>query len=248
MMKRAHHRPLLMICVILTTAVPSLVHAQLEIDLYGGWSSTLDSDVRLQRPGGIKLRFHDVAWEGRSFDEPIYYGGRLSYWTRRSPHLGLAVDFTHAKIHARLDRSVRVTGHDGGQLVDETRPLGESFSELAMSHGLNLLTFNGLYRWGRGGPDQAASRFTPFVGVGLGVALPHVEVETGDSVTGEYQVAGPVVQVGGGGRLSFSHRYSAFAEYRLSYTDLRADLDGGGSLRTEAWTHHVIVGLTVSFQ
>lgn len=138
---------------------------QLEIDLYGGWSSTLDSDVRLQRPCGIKLSFHDVAWEGRSFEQPIYCGGRLSYWTRWSPQLGLAVDFTHARIHARLDRSVRVTG-----------------------------------------------------------------------------------QVGGGGRLGFSHRFSAFAEYRLSHADLRADLDGGGSLRTEAWTHHLIVGLTVSFQ
>jgi hypothetical protein len=39
---------------------------------------------------------------------------------------------------------------------------------------------------------------------------------------------------------------SVFAEVRLSYAHLDVDLQGGGSLETDAWTYHFNIGLSLS--
>jgi len=241
------HTHYILIAAAAAVLLPAAAEAQFAFGAYLGKSLTFDGNVRLEQPGGTDLTFHDVGWYDESWVNPKYYGFRLSYWKRNSPRWGLVLDFTHAKIYAELDATVRVTGNREGETVDTREFLGDTFSELAMSHGHNTLTINGFYRWISDTGSGGARRLTPYVGFGAGIALPHVEVRTGDSVTEEYQLAGPTLQALGGLDYRLGWGFSIFGEYRLNYASLSANLTGGGSLKLTPWTNHISIGVTFNF-
>jgi hypothetical protein len=238
----------LLVVTAIVVFLPAIAEAQFAVGGYLGKSSTFDCDVGLQRPGGTDLTFHDVGWYDESWVNPKYYGFRFSYWNRSAPRWGFVLDFTHAKIYAELDATVRVTGARRGETVDGSQALGDTFSELAMSHGHNTVTINGMYRWVRDNPSGGNHRLTPYVAFGIGVAIPHVEVQTGESVTHEYQFAGPTAQGLGGLDVRIWKGLSVFAEYRLNYARLSTDLTDGGSLKLAPWTNHFSAGLTFTFR
>ncbi len=206
--------------------------AEWALSLYGGDSLAEDGDLRLTG-GGRRLTFHNVDWADRSFESPIYYGARLTHWWE---HWGVAVDFTHTKVYSNPDQIVRVSG----QRNDRER-LGDTLERFDLSHGLNFITLNGLYRW------RPTKRWQPYVGAGAGAAVPHVEATVAGQETEEYQLAGPAAQglVGVGYRL-FEH-LGAFVEYKLTYADLDADLRGGARVTTQTLTHQFIAGVSVLF-
>ena len=47
------------------------------------------------RPGSTDMTFADIAWEGKPFRPPPYYGYRAIYWP--SDRYGVMLDFTHIK-------------------------------------------------------------------------------------------------------------------------------------------------------
>lgn len=221
---------------------PAVALAELDASVYSGFSRSQASDVTLSQPAdNTQLVFHEINWNDKSQEQPLYWGLRLTYWFPSSAHWGLALDFTHAKIHADLGQGVRVTGTRQGSAVNATESLATSFNELAMSHGFNYLTVNAVYRW------QARPRLKPFVGFGGGLMYPHVEVETGSSYTDEYQLAGWTLAGMLGFNYDLNRAFALFAEYRLSYADIQADLSGGGELRTAVWTQHLNLGVTYHF-
>lgn len=130
----------------LLLTVPAATEAQFAFGAYLGESSTIDSNVQLNQPDGTDLDFHGVGWYDESWVNPKYYGFRLSYWNRNAPRWGFVVDFTHAKMYAELDATVRVTGSREGEPVDGEELLGDTFDSLSISHGHNTLTFNGFHR------------------------------------------------------------------------------------------------------
>ncbi|ETX08654.1 MAG: hypothetical protein ETSY2_04120 [Candidatus Entotheonella gemina] len=225
---------------------PVSTQAEWMLSLYGGIAHTLDSDARLKEPGDTRLTFHDLSWDDESFQEPQYFGFRLTYWLSRQSPWGLAVDFTHAKMLAELDEDVSVSDRRGGELVSTREVLGDSFVKLEFSHGHNLLTANVLYRWLAHNRPAWFGRLQPYAGLGAGVAIPHVEVITASSVTGDYQFAGPTLQGLAGLNIDLIKHLSVFAEFRLSYAHLDVDLQGGGSLEIDAWTYHFNIGLSLS--
>ena len=91
-------------------------------------------------------------------------------------------------------------------------------------------------------------RIQPYAGIGAGVAIPHVEVAVGDSLTDNYQVGGPAVQGTVGANLDVIWGFSIFADYKLTYADIEADLGEGGSLKIEPVTNHFALGLSYSFR
>ncbi len=221
-----------------------------EVVLHGylGKASTGDADVSVALPGDTELTFRDVAWSDESFTGPIYYGLGLVYWLERSPGWGLGLDFTHAKMVARLDETVAVEGIRSGEPVAAREALGETFEGLSFTHGHNLLTFLGTRRWLLGeGPGTGGSRWRPYLGLGVGVAVPHVEATLGGRETYEYQLVGPAAQGLLGAEVSLGGRLSLFGEYKLGWADMEADLDGGGTLRLRPWTNHLAVGLSLGF-
>lgn len=219
-----------------TTAQPAL--AEWRVSLYGGKSITFDADVRFKQPGGTDMTLSDVPWDDESFKSPFYYGARVTYWFNESPW-GLAVDFTHAKMIADTSAVVSVSGTRNGTPVSGTQPVNNTFSNLQLSHGHNLLTGNVMYRW-------QLDRFEPYVGVGAGVAIPHVEADVvGGQQTQEYQIGGPAAQGLLGLSVRVWDRFSVFSEYKLSYADVKADLNGGGTFEVKPVTNHFVFGISV---
>src|SRR5262245_40972873 len=68
------------------------------IDLYVGKSSTQPSDIRIRQSSlQSDFSFAGVSFEDRSFESPLYYGGRGGYFFEAAPWFGLALEFFHFK-------------------------------------------------------------------------------------------------------------------------------------------------------
>ncbi len=202
--------------------------AEVQIQVYGGVNGNFDSDVQVRRPGVVNDTL-DVSWDGKSFEMPPYWGARAIYWLDSNPNWGVAFEFTHAKAYAQLKGDV-----------------GATFNKLEFTDGNNIVTGNVLYRF----EPWQWHNIRPYAGFGIGVAIPHVEVEiAGDTGprTFEYQLAGFAAQGLVGLEMPFGPNWSGFVEAKLSYTHINADLDGGGYVKTDIWSPHFAVGLSYRF-
>jgi lipid A oxidase len=206
---------------------PATAVAEFQISVYGGANTANDSEVTLDLGAGSTS--FDVDWFGDSFNRPPYYGIRGTYWLTGfdMPNWGIALDFTHAKVKADLDDPA----------------VGAAFSRLEFTNGLNSLTLNGLYR------APLTDWFNLYAGAGAGASIPHVEVRTVAAPVDvfEYQVTGPVVQALAGASVDVWRGLSVFGEYKASFSLNDADLDGGGSLKTDILVHHFAAGISLSF-
>jgi len=245
-MRRSAYRNAVVLALFLAFTFAGTARAELVVSLYGGKAVAHDADVKLDQPGGTHLTFNDVSWDDESFQSPLYYGARLGYWWESAPHWGVALDYTHAKMIAPLGQTVTVSGTRNGVPVQPREPLSATFDNLNISHGHNLLTLNLLYRWQHLG-EGIVDRLQPYLGIGAGVAIPHVEVATAGGNTEEYQVAGPAYQALCGVDFRVYGPVSLFLEYKVSYADLDMDLSGGGRLEVEPWTSHFIFGVSCHF-
>jgi lipid A oxidase len=199
--------------------------AETQIGVYGGANTNFSSQVKLTGPVRDS---RTVDWDGDSFGMPPYWGLRGTYWLNNASSWGIAVDYVHAKAVARINFAA-----DG------------VYDRLEFTDGNNLLTLNLLYRFG----PIWKERLIPYVGLGAGVTVPHVEV-TLDGVprrTFEYQLAGVAAQGLAGLEYKLSESWSVFSEAKLSYSHIDADLTSGGQLRTHLWSPHVAVGLAYRF-
>jgi hypothetical protein len=216
--------------------------ADLQLGVYGGPAYTGASDLNLVQPGGTDMTFRDVAWEGKPFRRPPYYGYRAIYWP--SDRYGVMLDFTHIKAIAIKDRPVQQSGFKDGNHVPPQAPVSATLKRLEFTHGYNLLTLNALRRGAPRGPN-----LIPYAGLGLGVAIPHVEVQRTDppqsARTDEYQITGPALQALGGIEWRFGRRLSLFVEFKLSCAMIRGDLVGGGKVTTNLCTHQLLAGPAV---
>ena len=194
-----------------------------EVSFYTGIQEAPHSRVRGTDPGGVGDFNFLSTWEGRSGDMPPYYGFRATWW--RTDRFGWGVEFNHAKVYA-----------------DDATLAANGFSRLEFTDGLNLLTANAMYRW-----PNAQNRFTPYVGFGAGVAIPHVDVETAGGTTFEYQLTGPAVIWIAGASYAVNDRWSVFGEYKGSYSMNEADLDSGGTLETDIVTNALNLGVSFQF-
>jgi lipid A oxidase len=229
-------------------AAGCVAHAgELTASVYGGKAWTSKTDVTLQQPGGTDLKFESVAWDDQSFESPLYWGIRLTWWSKAATAgWGVALDFTHTKALADPGQSVQVSGTRGGTPVSGKERLGNTFGTLEFTHGLNTLHANAMYRWSSW-RTAALGEVRPYVGAGLGVALPHVEVSAGGQSVDEYQITGAAYQGLAGLDVKTFERASLFVEYKLSRAEIRADLPGGGSVQLKPWTQHAVFGLSYHF-
>ena len=206
------------------------VQAEVQVQVYGGVNANFSSDMQVRRPTVPSANgTYDVDWEGKSFEMPPYWGARAIYWLDSNPAWGVAVEFTHSKAYAKLKGEV-----------------GATFDKLEFTDGNNIVTLNALRRF----EPMSFYNIRPYAGFGIGVAIPHVEVEF-DGDTGprtfEYQLAGFAAQGLVGLEMPFGPNWSGFVEAKLSYTHINADLDGGGYVKTDIWSPHFAAGLSYRF-
>lgn len=197
--------------------------AEMEVSVYTGFQSAPHSRVKGDDPTGIGPFNFLAAWKGESFDMPPYYGLRATWW--RTERFGFGVEFNHAKVYA-----------------DDATLASSGFNILEFSDGLNILTANAFYRW-----PSPERRWTPYVGAGLGVSIPHVESQTTGARTFEYQLTGPAVQLVAGVSYELNGKWAIFGEYKGTYSQNEADLDGGGTLKTDIVTNALNFGLSYRF-
>jgi hypothetical protein len=198
---------------------------------YGGAPYTYASDVRIERNGSA-MTAHDVDWQGKPFDDPVYYGVRVARWLPESS-FGTMVDFMHSKVYAPLDQRVKLSGAMDGKALPPEAAIGDIFHKLEFTHGHNLLTLSLLRRL-----PSIGSFFSPYIGAGLGAALPHTEVQI-KGVQGRtyaYQYAGPAVQLVVGIEIRVP-RLSYFIEYKFTSASYRVPLQNadGSWLPLDLW-------------
>ncbi len=212
---------LIALCIALLAA-PSLASAQVELSFYGGMQNAPASDISIRNDSVIGDDDFSLSWEGRSFDAPPYYGLRATSW--RSPTFGIGVDFAHNKVYPTEDS------------------LPGTYEVLEFTDGLNTLTVNAYRRW-----NDALGNVTPYVGGGLGISMPHVEVTSGGSETFGYQLTGPAATWIAGASVPITDRMSVFGEYKGTFSSNTADLAGGGTLETDIVTNALNLGLSFNF-
>ena len=215
---RLHY--LTLTCAMLGAA--SSASAEVELSFYGGIQGALPSDVTIAGDDVIPDSDFNVAWEGRSFEAPPYYGIRVTNW--QSATFGYGLDFAHSKVYPQ-----------DGELPD-------GFERLEFTDGLNTLTANAYYRW-----QDAVGEITPYVGGGVGLSIPHVEVITDDSRTLGYQVTGPAATIIAGASMPITDSWSVFGEYKGTYTTNEADLTTGGTVSSDIFTNALNVGVSFNF-
>ena len=215
-----------------------------QIGLYGGGNSTPMADVFLKQPNGTDMVLKDVPWTGEPFEDPPYYGVRGIYWLPALPRLGAMIDFAHAKSISLRQAEVEQSGTLDGEPVPPRGKVGDTFTKLEYSHGLNFLTLNAIYRFG--GWHQ---RFLPYIGAGAGLVIPHTEIArtnvARENWTYRYEISGPGFQGFAGleMRLFPSRRYAIFGEYKAGYAINSTELLEGGTVTNNLWAHQAILGV-----
>lgn len=202
--------------------MPQALQAETELSVYTGFQGAFSSDVSGDDGAGGDFDF-SADWDGKPIAMPPYYGLRGTYWV--NDNWGFGAEFTHTKVYAS----------------DET--LADSgFETLEFSDGLNILTANAMRRF----PND--TRVTPYLGFGLGVAIPHVEATPpGGAETFEYQMTGVAARAVAGASYKLNDRWAVFGEYNGTYSANEADLVGGGTLKTNILTNAVNIGTSFSF-
>ncbi|MCB1520596.1 MAG: hypothetical protein KDJ37_08470 [Hyphomicrobiaceae bacterium] len=202
------------------------------IGAYAGAPYTYPSTVSLKKSGQHDFSVEDVEWEAKPFESPIYYGARVIRWFDGG-RTGAMVDFTHSKALSLLGQEKVFKGTISGAPAPAKAILGDVFRRLEFSHGHNMLTLNGLWRLAFNLP-----RLSPYVGAGIGINLPHSEVQlkTAPGRTYEYQYTGPVAQAVIGIEFRVP-RMSYFFEYKFSIASYEVPLThrDGSILFVDLW-------------
>lgn len=224
----------LAISAIALLSLTNSASAEIEISVYTGWQGVQDSSASGNLPDGTPFDT-DIDWRGRPFDAPYHYGGRVIWWTDNN--IGFGIEGTHSKAIAP----------DG-----EAAAIGLARFELSDGH--NVFTANVMKRW----PGAfKGTRFTPYIGGGVGVAVPHVDaVVTGASNrTFGFETTGFAVRGLAGIKYDLSEKWALFGEYQFTWSDNDITIEGDplvpgqtdGQLDTNLTTHAINLGVSFSF-
>ncbi len=209
---------------IFAIMMPAESSAENVISIYSGVQSAMPGRVLGTDDLGSPFDFN-VDWLGRSFEMPPYYGIRAMRWSENTPW-GFGLEFTHTKVYA-----------DPATLVSSGFPI------LEFTDGLNILTFNGLRKF------EPIGRLQPYFGAGIGISVPHVEVQTRarGPVTFEYQFGGPAIRALAGVEYELNDNWLLFGEYNATYSSNEAELTDGGTLSTDILTQALNLGASFRF-
>ena len=224
--------------------------AQTSVSVYAGTSFTRHSDLHIRQPGtGSDATFRGVSWAARPFAQAPYYGYRLTHYFADSPRFGFSLDYTHYKVYARTDRTARVSGVWNGAPVNEPSRIDARVQDFNISHGVNMVSGNLLYRRARrAAANVPESRLQPYAGAGLVFYVPHSESTINHLTTGgRYQSSGLGYQVLGGLSYELNGRVSLFAEAKFNGGTAKVDTAGQGRAETKLRTLHTLAGVSYRF-
>ncbi|KAA0699615.1 porin family protein [Neorhizobium sp. P12A] len=202
-------------------SVAGTASAEMQLSIYGGVQGATGSNVKTSDGADF-----DPNWSGKSFANPPYYGIRGTWWLDdlNKPDWGISLDYTHAKVYGDL-------GNTPG------------WSHFEFTDGLNLLTVNGLYRF-----QDPSRKWTPYVGLGAGINVPHVEVTRASGRTFDYEFGGLALQAQAGVSYQITKHWSTFLEYKGNYSFVNdVPIDSGATLKTNVFTNALNFGVSFNF-
>jgi opacity protein-like surface antigen len=222
------------------------VQAEDLVSAYTGSSFTRQSDLHIARgASGNDITFRDVDWSARPLDAAPYYGLRYTHFFSALPAWAVAVDYTHYKVYAKTGTTVQVQGLWNGLAVNGAAPLVDYVQQFEISHGVNMLSINGIYRW----LDMTISsgRLQPYAGAGLTRYWMHSENMV-DGVFHEtgYQSSGHGFQVLAGASYKITPQVYAFAEAKFNRAKANVDI-ADGQAESRLRTLHASVGVSYAF-
>ena len=197
---------------------PEPAGALAEISIYGMAVQASPSQVSGTDPGGLGTFSFSSDWIADGTA-----GMRVTWWGEQDVGWGLDVQYS-------------------GVAADAATLAGAGANALALEDGLGLVTLNAYRRW-----SGTNLGLTPYVGAGLGLAVPSVNFDGGGSTTSGRQLTGPAVRIVAGAQYPISDRMALFGEYQGSYSINQVELSGGGSLDTEILTNGLNFGLSLGF-
>jgi opacity protein-like surface antigen len=146
-------------------------------------------------------------------------------------------------MYADTGRVVNVDGTWRGAPASGATPLNQYVQQFEISHGVNLISINGLYRW----LDPRLGRLEPYAGVGLAHYRPHSENMVGGAPfeTG-YQPSGLGYQLLAGAHYKLTDRTGLFVETKFNSGTAKVDI-AGGRAETPLRTMHLVGGISYGF-
>lgn len=220
--------------------------AQWTLGGYIGQAHTLDSSLALRQPVlGTDIRFSNIAYSSESFQPPLYYGVRAGY--RLRPHWGVEAELTHLKVFADVNQNTLVAGALNGTPINTVVPINTIVQRFSISHGVNLLLANAVFRQQLG--HSASENFVPFYLVfraGAGATIPHAESTIQGQTDEHYQTGSPAFQLAGGIEVRIWHRIHWSGDYKFTRTRQHVDVHAG-TASTLLQSHQVITGPMIHF-
>jgi len=232
--------PLFVVCVLtsgVVLAAPDRAEAQWYVGAYLGGNYTHPADVTIDQPAeGRALTFHDVHFDAKPLASPQYYGYRFGRMFGSARRFGVEVELIHLKVISRTADSYLITGRSGGATVDGVLPMDTYAQRYAMTHGLNFILANVVWRTPIRGPFAFVARG------GAGPTLPHAETAIDGVSREQYEYGGMGAHAAAGIDLRLHHNWSAIAEYKLTAAHPEISIPSGTG-ETSALTHQVAFGL-----
>lgn len=222
--------------------LPATARAQWYFDGYLGASRTRPADVSVDQPSTqLAIDYLDVEFAGESFTTPPYYGWRVGRRFGARERFGLEFEFLHVKVIA--DTSQQYETRDRSGLLDlmAPGPMSDLVERYSMTHGLNFLFVNAVYRQPFGGGRHAL-----VARVGAGPTMPHAESTVLGQPQEQYEYAGPGAQAAAGATIGVWERVSAIAEYKLTFARPEITLAVDGVGHTTTLTHQIAFGFSIA--
>jgi hypothetical protein len=230
---------------MLLISTPSAARAQWYFQAYLGGNHTQRADIHIVQPStGVDVTYGQVSFEARSLKAPQYYGYRLGRTLGKDRRVGIELEFTHLKVIAETGTPLTVTGQVGGAAVSTSERMDERVGRYSMSHGLNFIVANVVWRTPLGGGASDKSAIAFVARGGLGPTLPHAETVVSGIAREQYEWGGLGLHAAAGFDLRLHRRLSAFLEYKLGYAKPTISI-ANGTGQTTALTHQIAVGLGI---
>jgi opacity protein-like surface antigen len=236
---------LMLASLLAGAALPAPALAENIFSIYTGTSFTRDSDLRIRQAGGTDLTMRDVRWDADPFKAAPYYGLRYTRFLEQHPNWGIALDYTHYKMYAQTSRTVQSDGTWKGNALSASTRMDQYVQHFEISHGVNVLSLNGIYRWQN--LSLLDGRLQPYLGAGLAYYRPHSE-NTVNQLSHEtgYEPSGFGYQLLGGAQYRLGDHWGLFAEVKFNSGTAKVGI-AEGNAETPLRTFHALGGLQYSF-
>jgi hypothetical protein len=237
-----HRRAVLLAMVCLGAAATAL--GQGEAAFYLGAAHTQPSAISVDQPStSTHATFANVAFIGRSFNAPLYYGARAGKFFGA---FGFEGEFIHLKVVAQDGQTVSASGVAGGSPLPPSVPLGYVVQHLAISHGVNLALMNFAYRQALPPAGRPHTHVYGTLRAGVGMTVPNTVSTVMAQTHSGYQAGRAAFQLATGLEAPLGRHFGLFGEYKFTRTHQHNHIAGGFAdlvLRS----HHIVFGTRFSY-